>query len=175
MPSVSFAQHLMWEYKLKDPKTSDKDKDVAKEFLDADKALNKYQDGYPGIICAIVKKGKKFLILYHNKAQCYSFPTGKVERKEKDEDAVIRECQEELGIKVTDLTYKGWVAYRPKSKDRDLTFRVFFVEKFDGEVTNVEKEAHREIAWKSKQELNAMIRLGTSGELIKLCKEKGWV
>ena len=175
MPSVTFAQHFMWVSKMKNPHVSEKEKAVAKEFLDADKVLNKYQDGYPGIICAIIKKDNKFVILYHNKAQTLSFPTGKVNRDEKDEDAVIRECNEELGITVSNPTYKGWVSYRPKNKDHDLTFRVYFVDQFEGTVTNKEKELHREVTFKSKQELNAMIKLGTSGELIKLCKEKGWV
>ena len=76
----------MWEHKLNDPKSSEKDKALAKEFLDSDIVQGKYQDGFPGIIGIIIKKDNKTLILYHNKTGEYSIPTGKVEYREKDEE-----------------------------------------------------------------------------------------
>lgn len=43
MPSVSQAQHDMWVVKLHAKESTDKDRQVAKEFLDADKKAGLWQ------------------------------------------------------------------------------------------------------------------------------------
>lgn len=165
----------MWEHKLNDPKSSEKDKALAKEFLDSDIVQGKYQDGFPGIIGIIIKKDNKTLILYHNKTGEYSIPTGKVEYREKDEEAVIREAEEETGLIITKCSYKGFVKFKRKKDDKDIIIRVYKADDYNGTATNKEPDKHYSLRWLSKQEINNLIRLDQAGDTIILSKKNSWL
>lgn len=57
-----------------------------------------------GVIVFYIEKNNeiKYLLLKHKPAS-WDFPKGLVEKGESLEDAAIRECQEETGIKITEL------------------------------------------------------------------------
>lgn len=173
MPSITYAQHVMWEKKLEDPKTTPKDKVVAKEFLDADKAMGKYQDKSPGYIGAIIKEDDKLCILFHNKVQLWSIPTGGVGYREKDEDAVKREMMEELGIEVEESHYTGFIKIQRPTKE--LFFRIYTVDKYSGTIANKEPHKHARIRLISRFELNNLIKMGTVGDTIIQPLNNHWI
>lgn len=72
---------------------------------------------------------------------------GHLEEEESSEQAVIRECWEELGIRVTAL------AHLASETSADADIDVFTVSAWIGEPTNCAPQEHAEIAWFSAEEL----------------------
>lgn len=68
-------------------------------------------------------------VLAHNKDK-YGFPGGKLEAGESSEDAVIRETEEELGVKPTHIVYKDtYKALTPEGRGIEMAV-------FTGEVSS---------------------------------------
>ncbi len=93
--------------------------------------------------CAIQKDGK-FFMLYHQKAQKYVFPGGKVEKWDNIEQTVIKELKEEIWIDVKSINLIG-------SFKEILSFGLFNLNmidvEYEWEPQNIEKEKHSHIAW----------------------------
>jgi 8-oxo-dGTP pyrophosphatase MutT (NUDIX family) len=150
------------------------EKAMAKEFLDADKAAGRYQLGYAGIVAMIVEEDSKIVLLWHNKADCWTFPTGKIEDDEADYEAVEREGKEELGIEVKGTKMLGSITIEVKPHD-NLTFHVYKVTSYNEEVKNKEPHKHARLKKVTKVELKAMAKQDTASELIKQAIEKGYL
>lgn len=82
----------------------------------------------------------------------WEFPGGKVEAGESDADAVVRECREELGVKVTVGTRVGADA---RIDDR-FTLRVFLARLEPGQPEPLPLEDHDRLAWVPRGELLAL-------------------
>ena len=155
------------------PDATEEEKKMAKEYLDADKAAGRYQSGYAGIIGAIVKEDNKYVLLYHLKKDCWTFPTGKVEQDESDEEAVKREMHEELGIDITGLSYLGPIQF--KEHNDDYTFHMFKVNTYTGTISNKELNKHARIKYATKQEIELLIKAGTASPMLQLVIDKGYL
>ncbi|WP_194905718.1 (deoxy)nucleoside triphosphate pyrophosphohydrolase [Catenulispora rubra] len=79
----------------------------------------------------------------------WEFPGGKVEAGERDVDAVVRECREELGVEVTVGARVGEDA---RIDDR-FTLRVFLARMEPGQPEPLPLEDHDLLAWVSRGEL----------------------
>ena len=79
----------------------------------------------------------------------WEFPGGKVEPGESDTDAVVRECREELGVRVTVGPKVGQDA---RIDDR-LTLRVFLARLEPGQPEPLPLEDHDRLAWVPRGEL----------------------
>ncbi|MBW8802551.1 MAG: (deoxy)nucleoside triphosphate pyrophosphohydrolase [Catenulisporales bacterium] len=73
----------------------------------------------------------------------WEFPGGKVEAGESDQDAVVRECREELGIEVAVGERVGADA---RINER-LTLRVYLARLLPGQPEPLPLEDHDELAW----------------------------
>lgn len=80
-------------------------------------------------------------VLAHNKNK-YGFPGGKLETSESPEEAVLRETEEELGVKPTNVNYKDtYSSLTPEG--REIKMFVFFGEvSTDIQPTNEIAELH---------------------------------
>lgn len=83
-------------------------------------------------------------------ANKWEFPGGKVEEGENPEQALIRELEEETGIRVASATLFESLAY--EFPDRHITLWFFLVESWEGEPWGKEGQPGR---WVSQHELIA--------------------
>lgn len=156
MPSANQAQHVMWEYKFFDEKTSEKDLKVAEEFLLADLEQGLYQEDTDARVVSIIVEDKKFLLVDHVKIGKWVFPMGKVQKGESYLLGLQREMYEELGIKIReaeDLKIKG---IKPPINP-NAHFHVFNVSRYDGTITNKEPKKHKSLKWVTVDQLVKMI------------------
>ena len=106
------------------------------------------------VVGACISDGEKYLIAKRSKKQGYEgkweFPGGKVERDESDQEALIREIKEELGIdiKVSDLLDES--NFFEKDKNRTINLLVYNATIISGVPTPKEEQ---EIEWKDVDEL----------------------
>ena len=101
MPSQTYKQHKYWEYKYHAKDSTPEERKTAREFLDADKKANKFQENCPGYVAAIIRNQGKTLIMWRNDNKSWSLPAGKVEEEERHDEATRREMKEELNIEIT--------------------------------------------------------------------------
>lgn len=95
-------------------------------------------------------------VLAHNKSK-YGFPGGKLEAGESPEDAVIRETEEELGVKPTNVVYKDtYRALTPEGRGIEM-----FV--FTGEVSGDIKPTNEiaELYWLTYEQMAGGVSLLT--------------
>ena len=111
------------------------------------------------IIAAIIKRNNRYLIQDHVKTNLYTLPCGKVEDNESEEDAVIREMKEELGIKVTKLTkhfQKEDFGIVVNGKSYDTITNYFIIDSYEGIIMNKEPHKHRALLWLTKKEIDKL-------------------
>lgn len=87
-------------------------------------------------------------VLAHNKDK-YGFPGGKLEAGESPEDAVIRETEEELGVKPTHVVYKDtYTALTPEGRGIEMSV-------FTGEVSGDIKPTNEiaELHWLTYEQM----------------------
>ncbi|RAK51510.1 8-oxo-dGTP diphosphatase MutT [Phenylobacterium deserti] len=77
-------------------------------------------------------------------AGLWEFPGGKVETGETPEACLIRELQEELGIKVSHACLAPFVFASHEYEDFHLLMPVYLVRRWEGQVTAQE---HKALAW----------------------------
>ena len=85
-------------------------------------------------------------------ADCWDLPGGHLEPGETGEDAVARECAEELGVRVRDV--------RRHAAGLDLPgvdLHLFVVESWEGEVVNAAPEEHDDLGWFTASELSDLV------------------
>lgn len=119
------------------------------------------------VVAGLIVKNDKILICQRTRHQSmplkWEFPGGKTEPGEKQEDALYRELEEELGIlaaigpKVAALRYDYG-----NGAAVDLHF--FLVQEFEGEIQN---RIFRDVRWVSKGEMPAFDFLEADVALVK--------
>ena len=104
------------------------------------------------VVAAILVRSSRILLCHRrDDAPWYpgvwDLPGGHVEPGETPDDAVVRECAEELGIRVTSLGERRFL----RSHDADLT--VFQIDGWDREPGNTQPGEHQAIRWCSLADL----------------------
>lgn len=105
---------------------------------------------------ALVRDGR--LLLAHRHPQrrwypnCWDLVGGHIELGESPEDAVRRECLEEIGVRVIDP--------RPipmRTEDPAIDMYGFLVTKWSGEPANLAPEEHDDLRWFSPDEVAGLV------------------
>lgn len=102
-----------------------------------------------GCGAAIVQDGRLLLVrrLREPEAGCWGLPGGKVDWLEPVEQAVRREIEEELAIRLTTLALLCVVDQIDAQRGEHWLAPVYLAEAFEGQVRNVEPEKHSDVAW----------------------------
>lgn len=102
-----------------------------------------------GCGAAIVQDGRLLLVrrLREPEAGCWGLPGGKVDWLEPVEQAVRREIEEELAIRLTVLNLLCVVDQIDPARSEHWLAPVYLADAFEGEVRNVEPEKHGDIGW----------------------------
>lgn len=102
-----------------------------------------------GCGAAIVQDGRLLLVrrLREPEAGCWGLPGGKVDWLEPVEQAVRREIEEELAIRLTALELLCVVDQIDAQRGEHWLAPVYLTDAFEGEVRNVEPEKHSDVAW----------------------------
>lgn len=102
-----------------------------------------------GCGAAIVQDGRLLLVrrLREPEAGCWGLPGGKVDWLEPVEQAVRREIEEELAIRLTVLNLLCVVDQIDPARREHWLAPVYLADAFEGEVRNVEPEKHGDIGW----------------------------
>jgi 8-oxo-dGTP diphosphatase len=85
-------------------------------------------------------------------ADCWDLPGGHLEPGESGEEALARECAEELGVRVRDV--------RRHAAELDLPgvdLHLFVVDAWDGDVVNAAPEEHDDLGWFTADELASLV------------------
>lgn len=83
----------------------------------------------------------------------WSIPGGKIDFMEEAEDAIVREVEEELGIKVQVKMLLGVSSHIIKEENEHWLAPAYLVKITEGVPRNVEPEKHEEIRWFSINDL----------------------
>lgn len=106
----------------------------------------------PIAVAALVRDGQVLLVHRHPSRQwypdCWDLVGGHVEIGESPQEAVIRECLEELGVRVHDPT-----PIPMTFNDLTLDVHAFLVTRWDGEPVNTAPDEHDDLRWFSPTEL----------------------
>ena len=103
-------------------------------------------------VAALVRTGLVLLVHRHPQRRwypdCWDLVGGHVETGESPHDAVIRECFEELGVRVHDPRPFPMTFDNPS-----LDVHAFLVTRWDGEPVNAAPEEHDDLRWFSPIDL----------------------
>ncbi|MFF0343151.1 NUDIX hydrolase [Kribbella sp. NPDC004875] len=114
-------------------------------------------------VAALVRDGLVLLVHRHPSRQaypdCWDLVGGHVEADELPEQAVRRECLEEIGVQVHDP-----VPIAMAVSDPNLDVHAFLVTRWDGEPVNAEPDEHDDLRWFRPGDL-AELKLAHSGSL----------
>lgn len=103
-------------------------------------------------VVGIIKREQKLLVCERPLGKPYSgyweFPGGKIEESETVENALIRELQEELGIKV--IRAQAWFDHTHTYPDKTVLLHMWLVTEFSGEPCGKEQQKLR---WVNSKEL----------------------
>ncbi|MBE6731076.1 MAG: (deoxy)nucleoside triphosphate pyrophosphohydrolase [Ruminococcaceae bacterium] len=122
------------------------------------------------VAAALIWKDKKFMICqrpaHKSNALLWEFVGGKAEKGEKIEDALIRECREELDVKVKvkDIFYEVDHTY----PDITIHLILFNAEIAEGEPKMLE---HNDIKWISPEEIEKFNFCAADKDILKKIKE----
>ena len=96
-------------------------------------------------VAAVIRKDNKWVFtMWHNKCQMTAIPGGKVDPGETPEEAIARECYEEVGIVVNAVKKLGEIEkdYDRGGKTVHVKTHVFEVVNYTGNLTNCEPKKH---------------------------------
>ena len=88
------------------------------------------------------------------------FPCGQVEFGESPLDAILRECQEEIGLnkdKVTEITFLYQANPNPAFMNNSMTCYYIEVEELDDK-QNLDDNEFLDVVWRSPEEVNEIMR-----------------
>lgn len=124
------------------------------------------------VCCAVIRRENRYLVVqraaHKSEALKWEFPGGKVEPGESDEDCIVREIREELGV---ELALHGRLrASRLQGGSKMLLLIPFLASISSGELTLHE---HRDLRWARATELSAIDLSRADRDLISLLLEAG--
>lgn len=129
-----------------------RDKIVHEVLYESDiinKKLNKDDLKDHDAVGVVILKNNKVLMLDHIKFNMLTIPVGKGDDGESPEDAMIRETQEEIGIRLRNL--KQIVHFKNQEIRNGITVHmnsyVYLCESFTGTPYNKEPNKHRDLFW----------------------------
>lgn len=97
------------------------------------------------VAVAVIIRNQQVLLTYRSKQQdcgeCWEFPGGKFEQGESLQQALRRECAEELGIQI-ELS-QPWLSVQHAYAKYTVRLHICLVERFDGEPHGLEDQAMR--------------------------------
>lgn len=103
-------------------------------------------DRIPIAVALLVRDGLVLLVHRHPARRwypdCWDLVGGHVEPGESPQQAVVRECREELGVHVHELRPIPMTISDPK-----LEVHAFLVTRWDGEPVNAAPEEHDDLRW----------------------------
>ena len=126
---------------------------------------------YTEVVAALIWDADKFLICqrpsHKGNALLWEFVGGKVEKGETKEDALVRECREELGITVS----LGEVFFEVEHEYPDIYVHLTL---FDAAIAEgvPEKLEHNDIRWITKDEIGEFAFCPADTAILKAIKEK---
>ncbi len=92
----------------------------------------------------------------------WEFPGGKIEAGESPEQALVRELQEELGVRVREMTPLIRISHA--YTDRDVHMWVYRVSAWEGELQSCDGQA---LQWGTVAQLRALDLLGADGPILR--------
>lgn len=105
---------------------------------------------------ALVRDGRMLMVHRHPERRwypdCWDLPGGHVEPGESPAQAVVRECAEELGVRIHDP--------RPVPltiTDPTLEMHAFVVQRWDGEPVNAAPDEHDDLRWFGLDDLPKLV------------------
>jgi 8-oxo-dGTP pyrophosphatase MutT (NUDIX family) len=99
----------------------------------------------------IIRRGDRFLCIFHRKMSCWLFAGGKLEEGERAEECMIRELREELGIEVVDLEFfRGYLTVKDGTEWVGLFFTIHL---FFGEPAIMEPGECGDLQWLTVEEM----------------------
>ncbi len=105
------------------------------------------------VMAAIIKQEDKILICQRgaggNCAFLWEFPGGKLEPGESKEECLIRECEEELGIRIATGSIFAETTYQ--YPDKKIAFTFFTAQIISGDIT---PRVHLQVRWVAPGELS---------------------
>ncbi len=104
----------------------------------------------------LVRDGRVLMVHRHPRrewyADCWDLVGGHLEDGETPEDAVRRECLEEIGVEVRDV-----IPITLSTSDPGLEMHSFLVRSWEGEPANVAPEEHDDLRWFEPEELAHLV------------------
>ncbi|MFE6734710.1 NUDIX domain-containing protein [Microbacterium sp. NPDC057650] len=101
---------------------------------------------------ALVRDGRMLLVRRHPRREAHpdrwALPGGHVEPGERPDEAVVRECLEELGVRIRDPRPIPMTVDHP-----GLDMFAFLATAWDGEPANTEPDEHDDLRWFQPDEL----------------------
>ncbi len=103
------------------------------------------EDGFIDVVAGVIRDGEgRYAMIHHMKENLWFFPGGKVEKGETQEQALVRELQEEVGISVEDQNFLGAIKIIHLGKP----YRVHWFEVTTSDSPSVqESEKHNALVW----------------------------
>jgi len=98
------------------------------------------------IVNGVIIKDNKLLLLKKSSKDYYETPGGKTEEDESIEDCLVRELQEEVGIRAISFV-KFLEADRFSFENKEITNHSFLITKFEGEPRLIEKDIFEKLIW----------------------------
>ena len=109
----------------------------------------------PIAVAALIRDGR--VLMAHRSPgrrwypDCWDLVGGHIEAGESAEQAVVRECREELGVRILDPR-----PVRMACTDPGLEKHAFVVRRWEGEPVNAAPDEHDQLAWCAASELAAL-------------------
>jgi 8-oxo-dGTP diphosphatase len=112
------------------------------------------------IVCAAFISNQEVLLVRRSAHRKWSperwdLVGGHVDRGEKVEDALIRECQEEVGLTPTSFTLLATV-YEADDKSKTTPFYIYVVSEWSGGSGSLLGDEHSDLGWFSRRELDEL-------------------
>lgn len=124
------------------------------------------EDGFIDVVAGVIRDGEgRYAMIHHMKENLWFFPGGKVEKGETQEQALVRELQEEVGISVQDQNFLGAIKIIHLGKP----YRVHWFEVTTSDTPSVqESEKHNALVWvkEEKSENSLGFALNINGTII---------
>ena len=129
-------------------------------------ALSRSNPMVKQVVAALIVRGEEILCCQRSEYQAlplkWEFPGGKIEPGENPPEALVRELEEELGVRAEIGAKVAQLQHRYHNGNAvDLQF--FLVERYRGELQN---RIFREIRWVNRRELPAMDFLDADRTLV---------